>query len=126
VFASWLVGLLAAASIAGEAAAQPPQTPFQIPAFSAGRADFDTADRLAILNLIGAYSIQIDTFNVDAWFDLFTEDAAFIAREAERPQAEFSGDTLRELARDRFGAFEHTGNARRHLISTILFVEQTI
>ena len=65
-----------------QAQAAQPQVPFKVPAFAAGKTDFDVADRLALTNLISAYSIQIDTFNLDAWFDLFTADAVFVAREA--------------------------------------------
>jgi hypothetical protein len=113
-------------TVFGIALAQPQQlkTPIQVPA-AAGQTDFDVADRLAITNLISAYSIEIDTFNLDAWFDLFTQDAVFIARDPGHPQAELSGEPFRKLVRQRFGAFQRTGEARRHLISTVLFVEQT-
>ncbi|MET1082444.1 MAG: nuclear transport factor 2 family protein [Burkholderiales bacterium] len=123
--ASALIGLtLATISLAHAQIAQP-QVPFKVPAFAAGKTDFDVADRLALTNLISAYSIQVDTFNLDAWFDLFTADAVFVAREAGRPQVELGGDKFREFTRERFTAFGKTGNDRRHLISTILFVEQT-
>ena len=122
--ASALLGCTLAATSLAQAQTTPPQVPFKVPAFAAGKADFDVADRLALTNLISAYSIQIDTFNLDAWFDLFTADAVFVAREPGRPQVELGGDRFREFTRRRFTAFGKTGNDRRHLISTILFVEQ--
>lgn len=39
------------------------------------------ADRLEIAELVNAYALHIDLFEVDAWVDLFTEDAFFDERE---------------------------------------------
>jgi hypothetical protein len=94
------------------------------PAVVAGQTGFDPVDRLAILNLISAYSVQLDTFNLDAWFPLFTDDAVFVARDGGT-QTELSGDKFQAAVRQRFTAFQRTGNVRRHLISTTLFIEQT-
>jgi 3-phenylpropionate/cinnamic acid dioxygenase small subunit len=96
----------------------------KVPAVVAGQTGFDPVDRLAIINLISAYSVQLDTFNLDAWFALFTDDAVFVVRDGGN-QFELSGDKFRAEVRERFTAFQRTGNVRRHLISTTLFVEQT-
>lgn len=93
-------------------------------AAAAGRTDFDATDRMAIVNLIHAYSIEVDRFNLDAWFDLFTDDAVFVGRVPGLPPVEQSGEEFHRFFRQRFGEFKAANNQRRHLISNIIFVEQ--
>jgi hypothetical protein len=54
------------------------------PPATARRRGIYIAGRLAIINLISAYSAQVDTFNLDAWFALFTDDAVFVVREGKK------------------------------------------
>jgi ketosteroid isomerase-like protein len=91
----------------------------------AGRSDFDVADRLAIINLIGTYSLAYDNYDADAWFDLFTPDAVFAVGTPGMKPLVLSGDAMRKAWRARIANFKSTGNKRRHLMSNIVFLEQT-
>ena len=94
------------------------------PQQNAGRTDFDVTDRLAILNLVHAYCVELDRFNLDAWFDLFSDDAIFTGHLPNVPPVELSDGEFRSFFRQRFGGFERRGNQRRHLISNVVFVAQ--
>jgi len=95
------------------------------PGTAAGRTDFNATDRLAIINLIHAYAVEVDRFNLDAWFDLFTRDAIFVVRVPGKADEERSGEEFHKFSRQRFGSLKAGGNQREHLISNIVFVEQT-
>lgn len=95
------------------------------PSGAAGRTDFNAADRLAIENLIYAYSFAYDNRQADAWFALFTEDAVFVAGEPGMKPVAFSGEAFRTFWRERMKEFGATGNMRRHLMANILFLDQT-
>jgi len=95
------------------------------PETAAGRTDFNATDRLAILNLIHAYAVEVDRLNLDAWFDLFTRDAIFVDRVPGKADEEQSGEEFHKFGRQRFGSLKAGGNQRGHLISNIVFVEQT-
>lgn len=90
----------------------------------AGRTDFNMTDRVALTQLIHAYSIEVDRFNIDGWFALFTDDAVFSVGLPGMVPVEQSGEAFRSFWRTRFGDFERSGNRRKHLISNILFTEQ--
>lgn len=92
---------------------------------AAGRTNFDVTDRVALTQLIHAYAIEVDRFNIDGWFKLFTDDAVFSVGLPGVTPVEQTGETFRSFWRGRFGDFERSGNRRKHLISNILFVEQT-
>lgn len=95
------------------------------PSANPGRTDFDAADRLAIENLISAYAFAYDNRQADAWFSLFTDDAVFVAGEPGTAPVAFSGDAFRAFWRERMKDFGSTGNLRRHLMSNILYLDQT-
>jgi len=65
---------------AAERSNAPVSAPYRsyAPALPAGDTGFNVTDRAAIANLIQAYALAYDTFNADAWFDLFTPDAVFV------------------------------------------------
>jgi ketosteroid isomerase-like protein len=96
-----------------------------VPAAPAGQAKFDVADRAAITNLIQAYALAYDTFNADAWFNLFAPDAIFVAGVPGMKPVVQSGEAFRTFWRDRLDNFKASGNQRRHLMSNITFLEQT-
>ena len=92
---------------------------------AAGATDFNVTDRVALTQLIHAYAIEVDRFNIDGWFALFTDDAVFSVGLPGMTPVEQTGEAFHSFWRSRFGDFERSGNRRKHLISNILFVEQT-
>lgn len=95
------------------------------PKVNPGAVDFDPADRLAIANLLYAYSFAYDNYEADAWFSLFTSDAVFVAGVPGGGAVAFDGDGFRSFWRERMQEFSTSGNQRRHLMSNILFLDQT-
>ena len=66
-----------------------------------------------------------DTFNADAWFNLFTPDAVFVVGVPGKEPIVQTGEAFRTFWRDRLGNFKASGNQRRHLMSNITFLDQT-
>ena len=114
-------GLPEGASIAKDAKALRTYAPKGNP----GSVDFDAADRLAIANLLYAYSFAYDNYEADAWFKLFTDDVVFVAGVPGAGAVSFTGEGFRTFWRERMKQFSSSGNQRRHLMSNILFLEQT-
>ncbi len=96
-----------------------------VPAASAGRTKFDVGDRAAISNLVQAYALAYDTFNAQAWFDLFTADAVFVVGVPGMKPVVQSGEAFRTFWRDRLTNFKTSGNQRRHLMSNITFLDES-
>ncbi|MGY4712292.1 nuclear transport factor 2 family protein [Mycolicibacterium sp. CBM1] len=92
----------------------------------AGRTDFDAPDRLAIKNLVDTYALAYDNYQAQTWFDLFADDAVFVVGLPGQPPAEQRGEEFRSFWRDRISDFRTSGNQRRHLMSNIVFLEQTV
>lgn len=90
-----------------------------------GSTAFDPADRLAIANLLYAYSFAYDNYEASAWLSLFTPDAEFYTGLPGGPSVVFKGDGFRAFWTKRMADFRSSGNQRRHLMSNILFLEQT-
>ncbi|MEW5421228.1 nuclear transport factor 2 family protein [Amorphus sp. 3PC139-8] len=95
------------------------------PTVNPGSTDFDVADRMAIVNLISAYAFAYDNTEAEAWLDLFTPDAVFVAGVPGQTPVSFSGDNFRTFWTKRMAAFRSSGNLRRHLMPNILFLDQT-
>lgn len=95
------------------------------PKANPGHADFDAGDRLAIENLIYAYSFAYDNYEAEAWLSLFTDDAVFVAGTPGQPSVSFTGEGFRNFWTERMKTFAKSGSRRRHLMSNILFLEQT-
>ena len=95
------------------------------PTANPGGTDFDVADRAAIENLIYAYSFAYDNGEADAWFSLFTKDVVFVAGVPGEGAVSFTGDGFQSFWRERMKTFAKSGNMRRHLMSNILFLDQT-
>ncbi len=89
------------------------------PANNPGNTAFDVTDRAAIANLI------YDNFETEAWFSLFTDNVTFVAGTPGQKAVAFQGDGFRKFWRERMDAFRTSGNQRRHLMSNILFLDQT-
>lgn len=133
----WACVAQAIALLCGPAAAQAPipkgatiatdAKPFHAftPAANPGTTSFSATDRLAIENLIRAYSLAYDNSQADAWFSLFTPNAVFVAGVPGAPPIAFSGEGFRAFWRERMKAFSTSGNMRRHLMSNIVVLEQT-
>lgn len=92
---------------------------------NAGATDFDVADRMAIENLIYAYAFAYDNYDAKAWLDLFTPDAVFVAGTPGSTPVSFTGEGFRKFWTARMAEFAKSGNRRRHLMSNILFLDQT-
>ncbi|MCX2929479.1 nuclear transport factor 2 family protein [Mycobacterium sp. CVI_P3] len=92
---------------------------------AAGRTDFDCRDRLAIKNLVDTYALAYDNYLADEWFELFTDEAVFVAGVPGLEPVELRGADFRNFSRDRMSAFRTSGNQRRHLMSNMVFLEQT-
>jgi hypothetical protein len=123
---STLVAVLACGVGVSAAAAQsPPEGAAPMATRNAGDTRFNVADRTALTHLIHAYAIEVDRFNIEGWFTLFTDDAVFSVALPGMTPVEQTGDSFRSFWRARSGEFERSGNRRKHLISNILFVEQT-
>ena len=90
-----------------------------------GAVDFDPEDRLAIENLLYAYSFAYDNYEAEAWLSLFTDDAVFVAGTPGETPVAFTGEGFRSFWTERMKAFASSGNRRRHLMSNILFLDQT-
>lgn len=90
-----------------------------------GSTNFNVTDRVALYQLIYAYGIEIDRYNVEGWFQLFTPNAVFTVGFPGMTPVEQTGEAFRSFWRSRFAEFQRSGNLRKHLICNIVFVEQT-
>ena len=61
----------------------------------------------------------------DAWLGLFTADAVFVAGIPGQTEISFTGDGFRAFWTERMKEFRTSGNLRRHLMSNVLFLDQT-
>lgn len=95
------------------------------PKSNPGAADFNAADRLAIANQIYAYAFAYDNYEAEAWFKLFTADAVFVAGVPGMGAVSFTGPGFRTFWTERMKEFSSSGNLRRHLMTNILFLDQT-
>jgi hypothetical protein len=89
-----------------------------------GNAGFDAADRLAIINLLGAYAYTYDENRLDEFRELFTESPELVLG---HDGSEVSSDieTVMPLLQARKAAFKAENNQRRHALNSIWFTSQT-
>lgn len=94
------------------------------PGRHAGSADFDVADRLAIINLFGAYAHTYDGNRLDEFRTLFTESPELVLLHEGVP---LSADieTVMGLLATRKAAFKAENNQRRHALNSFWFTSQT-
>lgn len=89
-----------------------------------GRVDFDAADRLAIINLFGAYAYSYDNNRLDEFRGLFTESPELVLLHEGQP---LSADieTVMSLLAARKAAFKAENNQRRHALNSFWFSSQS-
>ncbi|WP_231639419.1 nuclear transport factor 2 family protein [Mycobacterium sp. Marseille-P9652] len=89
-----------------------------------GGVDFDVADRLAIINLFGAYAHTYDENRLDEFRALFTESPELVLLHDGAP---LSGDidTVMSLLAARKAAFKAENNQRRHALDSFWIAGQT-
>lgn len=89
-----------------------------------GSVGFDVADRLAIINLFGAYAYTYDENRLDEFRALFTESPQLVLLHDGVP---LSADieTVMTLLAARKAAFKADNNQRRHALNSFWFASQT-
>ncbi|MCW2661146.1 MAG: hypothetical protein JWP83_2298 [Mycobacterium sp.] len=88
-----------------------------------GRADFDVTDRLAIINLFGAYAYTYDENRLDDFRTLFTESPQLVLLHEGRPLSA-DIDTVMSLLAVRKAGFKAENNQRRHALNSFWFSSQ--
>jgi hypothetical protein len=93
------------------------------PVGDVGGADFDVADRLAIINLFGAYAYTYDENLLDDFRALFTESPQLVLQHEGKT---LSGDvdTVMKLLAVRKEDFKAENNQRRHALNSFWFSSQ--
>jgi hypothetical protein len=93
------------------------------PIADVGGVAFDVADRLAIINLFGAYAYTYDADRLDDFRALFTESPQLVLLHDGEP---LSGDidTVMSLLAARKQAFKADNNQRRHALNSYWFSSQ--
>jgi SnoaL-like protein len=89
-----------------------------------GRTDFDVTDRLAIINLFGAYAHTYDENRLDDFRALFTESPQLVLRHEGRPLSA-DIDTVMGLLAARKQRFKAENNQRRHALNSFWFSGQS-
>jgi len=82
------------------------------------------ADRLAIINLLGAYAHTYDENRLDEFRALFTESPELVLWHEGREMSS-DVDTVMGLLQARKAAFQAENNQRRHALNSIWFTGQT-
>jgi hypothetical protein len=89
-----------------------------------GSASFDAADRLAIINLLGAYAYTYDQDRLDDFRALFTESPELVLlHEGRVLSADI--DAVMSLLKARKAGFKAENNQRRHALNSFWFTSQT-
>lgn len=89
-----------------------------------GSVAFDVADRLAIINLFGAYAYSYDENRLDEFRALFT-DAPQLGLLHEGAELTQDIDTVMTLLADRKAKFKAESNQRRHALNSFWFSSQS-
>lgn len=89
-----------------------------------GRADFDVTDRLAIINLFGAYAYTYDENRLDDFRTVFTESPQLVLLHEGRPLSA-DIDTVMSLLAVRKAGFKAENNQRRHALNSFCFSSQS-
>jgi SnoaL-like domain len=90
-----------------------------------GSVAFDAADRLAIINLFGAYAYFYDQNQLDDFRLLFTEAPELGLRLRDGTAVSQGIDTVMELLALRKGEFTAQNNQRRHALNSFWFDSQS-
>lgn len=89
-----------------------------------GSVDFDVADRLAIINLFGAYAHTYDENRLDEFRALFTE-APRLGLLHEGAELSQDIETVMSLLAVRKAKFKAENNQRRHALNSFWFSSQS-
>lgn len=84
-----------------------------------GDTAFDAADRLAIINLFGAYAYRYDENELDEFCALFTDSPELVLRHEDRMLSQ-DIDTVMNFLAARKAAFKAENNQRRHALKLLL------
>ena len=88
-----------------------------------GDTAFDAADRLAIINLFGAYAYTYDENELDEFRALFTDSPELVLRHEDRMLSQ-DIDTVMNFLAARKAAFKAENNQRRHALNFFWFTRQ--
>jgi hypothetical protein len=88
-----------------------------------GDTAFDVADRLAIINMFGAYAYTYDENHLDDFRELFTGSPELVVRHEDRSLSQ-DVDTVMSLLAARKAAFQAENNQRRHALNSFWFTHQ--
>ena len=94
------------------------------PVGDVGGVAFDVADRLAIINLFGAYAYTYDENQLDEFRALFTDSPELVLMHDGQP-ASADIDTVMSLLAARKAAFKAENNQRRHALNSFWFSSQS-
>ena len=89
-----------------------------------GGVAFDVADRLAIINLFGAYAYTYDNDQLDDFRALFTKSPELVLLHEGQPLSS-DIDTVMSLLKARKAAFKSENNRRRHALNSYWFTSQS-
>lgn len=95
------------------------------PVTDVGGVGFDVADRLAIINLFGAYAYTYDENRLDLFRGLFTESPELGLRLHDGTTVSQGVDTVMELLAKRKSEFKAQNNQRRHALNSFWFDTQS-
>ena len=92
---------------------------------SPGDPNFKIADRIAIRDVIDAYGIYWDTYDLDSYLSLFTNDAVGVSYndKGEKITVEIKDKRKILKSKERMDYFESNGIQRRHMMSNTLILE---
>ena len=90
-----------------------------------GSADFDVADRLAVINLCNAYGEGYDSGDLDEWFKLFTENPTCTIRLSDSAPIFSSGDEWRRQMKSYRTGAQDLGIAPIHSVTNLTVKIQT-
>ena len=92
-----------------------------------GDTNVSLADRSAIKNVVDAYAFYWDSYQLDKFLDLSSDDAVDIifGTNGEEVITQVKSPLAIKDAKDRMIFFRENGMQRRHMMSSTLFISQT-
>ncbi len=92
--------------------------------FQPGNTNFDSADRIAINDVIDAYGIYWDNNDLEAYLSLFSDDAIGVTYRPNGERVEVSiKNEYSIVAKKRMNFFESNEMQRRKMMANKLFIE---
>ena len=90
-----------------------------------GDANFNIADRIAILDVINAYGVYWDENNLKGFFNLFLDDAVRITTDKNGNEKKITKSEEEKIAIERQTFFKKNSMQRRHMMHNTHFIKQT-